>query len=283
MKKLLAVVLSLALALGLGASAFAEDESETLERLASYLEEHYPAEYAELEADLENILDPIADGSLDELDLPLIELLVTELTDDDSLDDFEALVQYLRLIGEGGYTPGDLRNALKAIAVIDALDDDSTEDYEKVLDYIELIYDTYGFSRDELSEELSDELEAILTAITDEDYIEADHLIPELLLAELTDNLNIDDLDFLWRIVELYFADDYSGEYTTEITELLKALALFDFYDDYSDDDFNMLLEHIRLSDGNDGGTLFNDTADEILHLAWILNSDGIENDPLTE
>ena len=280
MKKLLAVVLSLVLALGLGASALAKDESEILEKFSSFIEKYYPEEYSKLEADLDDILGYFDNGSHDELDLPLIKLLLTELTDDDTFDDFEALYHFLRLLVKSSYEPIDLINVLKTIAVTDALDDDSDDDYENVLDFIELVYDSYALDSDE---NIDDELAEILSAITDESFFEPDQMIPEMLLSELTDNLNIDDLDLMMRIVELCYDNDLAGKYTGEIRELLKTLALLDYYDDVNDDDFNLVLENMRMSDGEFGGTQFNDAADEVIHLAAFLNPEGIEYDPLAE
>ena len=254
-----------------------DEDISLLEELFTVLFEENELE--QLKDELSVLLAPFKDVSHNDFDKWFAHQLYLELTDNDSLYDVEAMLQFLRLVSEGGYESGyesSLINVLGAIAVADALDDDSYEDYESMLSFIQAEYDSYGMD----SHKTIAQIESALTTITDENYTEMDEMIPELLYREITDNLNIDDFDLLWRIIELYGSDDATG---ADIRELLKNLALIDYYDDYSDDDFYRLITHVRLGDKEDGGTKYNDTADEALHLAWVLNPQGFESEPLAK
>lgn len=225
------------------------------------------------------ILAPLADGSHDELDELYANLLAAELFDNDDLTDVEALLRYPVLFTRLGFNSEDLITVLEAVAIIDALDDNDFSDYELVLEYIKALYESYGESS-ETYENLVERTENIINTVIDEKYVEADSMIPQLILNELFDDYQVTDLFLLMQILSHYDDEDVDDE---ELMGLLHALILTDYYDNYDDTDFFTLLDHIRLFDKEDGDTEYGELADNLLHLAWILNPEGVENDPLAE
>lgn len=217
-----------------------EGEDEDVEAALELLEYIVDDEeaYKQYENDIKKFRKNLRSDVYGEMNALIQDLLLEELMDNDDQSDVQVLLQIIHFFLNDEHRQWDNARALVLLAVLDSLDDDSGEDLKLLGAYARAAIDEnlyLGFVKT---------FENITDFLTNGQFDDIDHMILQLAVLNFLDDDNISDYE---TVLEIF--DAAADGNPDAFTGLIIGALINDYYDNYIDEDFELMLEYIRQFD----------------------------------
>lgn len=212
-----------------------EDEDvEAVLKLLGHLIEDKDT-YELYEKDIKNFRKNLRSEEYGDMNALLQDVILEEIMDNEDTTDLQVLLQIIHFFFTDEYLQWDNARALVLLAMVDLLDDDSNADLEHLDAYARAALDDGAYAK------FIETLKNVYDFLTNGEYDDIDDILLQLALINFLDDEYIADYEMVLEIFSAAIAGNADA-----FTGLLLAALINDYYDNYDEEDVNVILEYIK-------------------------------------